>query len=70
MVMGWKRCLVVRWYVLPVSASKTDNIATALGYTPDGVKMILVGDLNVNLYQPQVRDSDEDLAVMLVIEGM
>ena len=70
MLMRWKRCFVVRCYVLPISAAKNEYIATALGHRPYGVKMILVGDISVNLSQPKVRDDNEDLMVMIVIEGM
>ena len=67
---GGERCFVVRCYVLQGSSSNTDHTATALGHYPDYVKPILVGYLNVNLYQTEGRDSDKALAVIMVVGWM
>ena len=68
MVMGRKRWLIVGCYVLPGSAADTDHIAKALCHYPDGLEPILVGDLNVNLSQPEGRERKKYLAVIMVVE--
>ena len=42
----------------------------ALYHLPNVLKPILVGDLNFNLSQTEDRESDKDLAVILVVEEM
>ena len=68
MVMGRKRWIIVRCCVLPGSVVETEHIAKALCHCPDGLEPILVGDINVNLSQPEGRESDKDLTVIMVVE--
>ena len=56
MAMGRKR-----WFVV---------IGTALGHCPYGMGPILVGNLNVDLSQTEVRYLNKDPAVMLVLDGL
>ena len=66
--MGRKRWFIVRWYVLPCSAAENYHITKALWYCPDGLELILVGNLNVNLSQTEGRESDKYLTVIMVVE--
>ena len=68
MVMVCKRWLVVRCYVLPGSVDENEHISKALCHCPDGLEPILVEDLNVNPSQPEVRESKNYLAVIMVVE--
>ena len=68
MVMGRKRWFIVGCYVPPDSAADTDHIAKALCHCPDSLEPILVEDLNVNLSQPEGRESKNYLAVIMVVE--
>ena len=68
--MGRKRWFIVRCYVLPGSVADTEHIAKALFHCPGGLEPILVGDLNVNLSQPEGRERDKELMVIMVVEEM
>ena len=50
--------------------TETEKIYTALRHSPDGVELILVWDLNVKLSHSEGKESDKDLAVILVVDGM
>ena len=56
-------------YVPPFSAADTNHIAMVIGHFLDVMDLILVGDLNVDLSQPEVRYIDKDLVVVLAVEG-
>ena len=48
---GRNHGFIICRYISLGNASKTNHIAAALGHFPDGVDPILVGDLDVNIYQ-------------------
>ena len=66
--MGWRRWFIVRCYVLPGRGAETDQIAKALCHCPDVLEPILVGDLIVNLSQPEGRESKKYLTIIMVVE--
>ena len=66
----WTRCFIVGCYVPPGSVVNTKHIAKALCHCPDCPKTILIGDINVNISHPEVRKSNKDIEVMLVVEEM
>ena len=68
LLMSRKRWLIFRCYVPPGSAADNYHIAKALFHCPGGLEPILVGDLNVNLSQPEGRESKTYLAVIMVVE--
>ena len=70
LVTRHKRWFVSGCYIPPGSAAETEHITKALCHCPDGLELILVGDLNVNLYQPEGVDIDKYLVVMMVVEDM
>ena len=55
MVTGQKRWFIVGCYVPLDSVAETNHIATALVHCPDTMDTILVGDINVNLFQMEGR---------------
>ena len=67
-MIGQKRSLIVRCSILPGSAAETYHIAKALCHCPDVLELILVGDINVNLSQPEGRESKKYLAAIMVVE--
>ena len=68
--MRRKRWFVDVCYVLPGSAAETYHITKVLYQCQDGLELILVGDLNINLSQPEGIYIYKDLVVMLVVEEM
>ena len=63
-----KRWFIDGCYILPGSVAETEHITKALCHCPDGLELILVGDLNVNLSQPEGRESKKYLAIIMVVE--
>ena len=57
-------------YVPPGSTSETYHINKALFHFPDGLELILVGDININLSQPEGIDIDKYLTVLIVVDEM
>ena len=70
MMNGWKHWFFIRRYVPMGSTSKTKHIAIALGPCLDDMYLILVVDFNVKLSQTEGRDCEEDLLVMLAVDGI
>ena len=65
-----KRWFIDGCYILPGSVAETEHITKALCHYPDGLDLILVGDININLSQPEGIDIDKYLMVVMVVEEM
>ena len=57
-------------YDPPGSAAEIEHITKALCHCPDGLELILVGGININLFQPEGIYIEKDLVVILVVEEM
>ena len=68
--MGLKQWLVVGCYTPPHRSDNTKEITMSLIHYSDGVDPILVGDININLYQTEGRECEKDLAEMIEVEGL
>ena len=67
-MIGWKQWFLVGCYISLGGAADTDHITKELCHFPDGLGKILVGDTNVKISQSEGKESNEDLAVMMVVE--
>ena len=65
-----KRWFVAGCYIPPGSVSETEHITKAICHCTDGLELILVGDTNFNLSQPEGIDIDKYFMVILVVEEM
>ena len=63
-----KRWFFAGCYIPPGSVVETEYITKALYHCTDGLELILVGDLNFNLSQPEGIDIDKYFMVILVVE--
>ena len=70
MVTRRKRWFVSGCYVQPGSVAETEHITKALCLCQDGLELIMVGDINVNLSQPESVYIDKYFMVILAVEEM
>ena len=66
----WKGWFDVGCYVMLASAADNEHISTELIYCTDGVDLILVVDINADLYHPKGRECGNDIVEILVVGGL
>ena len=63
-----KRWFVAGCYIPSGSSAETEHITKAICHCTDGLELILVGDTNFKIYQPEGIDIDKYFMVILVVE--
>ena len=57
-------------YLAPNDTSTIERVVEALGEGPKGAELMVAGDMNVNLAEPEDDRRDEDIAATLATEGL
>ena len=70
LVMGKRRWYIVEYYLAPDGTLTTEIVVAALKERPRGAKLLVVGDFNINLAEPEVYRRGEDIALAMVREEL
>ena len=69
LAMGERRWYIIICYLSPENISMIESTAAALRERPQGTELLVVGDFNADLTQPDVARIEEDISVALVAAG-
>ena len=67
---GVQRCYIVGCYLAPDNTLTIERVVDALKEHPKGAKMLVAGDFNANLAEPEGDRRGEDIATALGTEGL
>ena len=67
---GERRWYIVRYYLAPDDTSMIKSVVTALKERLRGAELLVAGDFNVKLSEPEGDRRGEDIAVALATEGL
>ena len=70
METGKRRWYIVGCYLAPDDTSTIESIVAALKDQPRGAEMLVAGDLNVNLSEPEGDRRGEEISAELTTEGL
>ena len=70
MVTGRRRWNVIGCYIAPINASIIEVVAATIRDQPYGAKLLMSGDLNANLQEPEVTPQVEAIANELMVVGL
>ena len=68
MAMGERRWYIVGCYLAPDNTSTIESVVAALKECPRGSKLLVAGDFNVKLLEPEIDRRGEDTKAALAIE--
>ena len=67
---GARRWYIVGCYLAPDNTSTIERVVEALRARPKGVELLVAGDLNTNLADPEGDRIGEDIAATIATEGL
>ena len=67
---GERRWYIVGCYLAPNDTLTIESVVAALKEHPGGAKLLVAGDLNVNLAEPEGDQRGEDIAASMAKEGL
>ena len=69
LVLGGHQCYTAGCYLDPDDTSTIEDIVAAIRQCPQGAALLVVGDFNTNLADPegQARDKEISLAMVVVV---
>ena len=67
---GERRWHIVGCYLAPDKTLTVENVVAALKEFPMGAELLVTGDFNVNLAEPEGDRRGEDIAVAMATEGL
>ena len=70
LVSGRRRWFVVGCYIPPTCNTTIEQVTQALSHRPDNAELLVVGDLNVDLKDPEGSERDEGIAAALAVEDL
>ena len=70
MATGERRWYIVGFYLAPNDTLTIDSAIAALKEQPRGAELLVAGDLNVKLSDPEVDRRVKDIVVALATEGL
>ena len=70
MVTGRRRWNVIGCYIAPINASIIEVVSATIRDQPYGAKLLMSGDLNANLEEPEVTPQVEAIANELMVVGL
>ena len=70
MVMGERKWYIIRCYLSPDDTSTIESFVAALKERPWGAELLVAGDLNINLEEPEGNWKEEETAEVLMTAGL
>ena len=70
MTMGERQCYIVKFHLAPYNNFTIESVAEALKEHPRGAELLVAGDLNINLSEPEGYWRNEDIAEALTTAGI
>ena len=67
---GARRWFIVVCYLAPDKTSTIERVVEALRDRPNGVELLVAGDLNINLAAPEGDKKEEDITITIPTEGL
>ena len=67
---GKRQWYIVGCYLAPDDTSAIDSVVAALKELPRGTKLLVAGDLNVKLSDPEGDRREEEIVASLTTEGL
>ena len=67
---GARRWYIVGFYLTPDNTSTMERFVEALRERPEGAELMVAGDMNINLAEPEGNQREEYIAATLATEGM
>ena len=70
LTMGERRWYIVGCYLSPEGTSTIESVIAALKERPRGLGLVVTGDFNANLENPEGDQSEDEIAVALTMVGL
>ena len=68
--MGERRWYIVGCYLAPEDTSMIESVLAALEERPRGAELLVAGDFNINLLEPEGDQRGDDIVMEMATEGL